>query len=56
MAHDLDFSSSSDKSPICTQVNTSPFDLGWIIKVKLSNTAELDTLMDSAAYKKEIEH
>ncbi|MEW5303824.1 MAG: hypothetical protein WDW36_006478 [Sanguina aurantia] len=37
-------------------VNTSPFDLGWIIKVKLSDTAELDTLMDSAAYKKEIEH
>lgn len=41
---------------LCAQVNTSPFEQGWIIKVKISNKAELDQLMDSEAYKKEIEH
>lgn len=30
--------------------NTDPLKAGWFFKVKLSNTAELDGLMDSAAY------
>jgi len=32
-------------------VNESPYDQGWITKVKLSNPSELDELMDEAAYK-----
>ena len=30
--------------------NTAPLDAGWFFKVKLSNPAELDGLMDSTAY------
>ena len=31
-------------------VNAAPEGTGWIAKIKLSNTAELDALMDRAAY------
>jgi len=31
-------------------INESPYELGWMIKVKMSNPAELDSLMDAAAY------
>jgi len=31
-------------------INTDPYGAGWIIKVKLENTAELDALLDDAAY------
>lgn len=31
-------------------VNSSPLDDGWLVKVKLGDTAELDTLLDAAAY------
>ena len=33
-------------------VNKDAFGEGWIIKVKLSDTAELESLMDAAAYEK----
>lgn len=33
-------------------VNKEPFDNGWIVKVKLSDATELDTLLDVDAYKK----
>lgn len=33
-------------------INTDPYGGGWIIKVKLSNTAELNQLLDAAAYGK----
>ncbi|KAG2486203.1 hypothetical protein HYH03_015165 [Edaphochlamys debaryana] len=36
-------------------VNTSPFEQGWIIKVKLSNKDELKSLLDADAYAKECE-
>ncbi|GFR44032.1 hypothetical protein Agub_g5189 [Astrephomene gubernaculifera] len=36
-------------------VNTSPFQDGWIIKVKLSDKAELGSLLDADAYSKECE-
>ena len=32
-------------------VNTDPYGEGWMIKIKLSNPAELDGLMDVTAYK-----
>jgi glycine cleavage system H protein len=35
-------------------VNDKPFDDGWFFKVKLSNPAELNALMDDAAYKAQI--
>ena len=35
-------------------VNTDPYGEGWIIKIKPSNKAELDDLLDAAAYKKVI--
>nr|MEE4269964.1 glycine cleavage system protein GcvH [Candidatus Krumholzibacteria bacterium] len=31
-------------------VNNSPMDDGWLVKIRLSDTAELDALMDAAAY------
>jgi len=33
-------------------VNTDPFDSAWMIKVEMTNPAELDALMDAAAYEK----
>jgi glycine cleavage system H protein len=33
-------------------INTSPEDTGWFFKLKPSNKAELDNLMDTTAYKK----
>ncbi|WP_448953677.1 glycine cleavage system protein GcvH [Labrys neptuniae] len=35
-------------------VNEDPLGKGWFIKVKLSNPAELDALLDDAAYKAHI--
>jgi len=31
-------------------VNTDPYDKGWIIKIKLTDVSQLDSLMDAAAY------
>lgn len=31
-------------------VNTDPYDRGWMIKVKMSNTAEINSLMTSEDY------
>ena len=35
-------------------INTDPFGRGWIFKVKAGNAAELDALMDAAAYRQHI--
>ena len=32
-------------------VNKDPYGEGWILKIELKNPAELDSLMDAAAYK-----
>ena len=32
-------------------VNTDPFGQGWIFKIKIAHPAELDALMDAAAYR-----
>ncbi len=32
-------------------INTDPFGKGWIVKIKVSNAAEADSLMDVEAYK-----
>lgn len=31
-------------------VNTDPYGEGWMVKLKLNNVAEVETLMDAAAY------
>jgi glycine cleavage system H protein len=31
-------------------VNTDPYGVGWMIKVKISDTSELEGLLDAAAY------
>jgi glycine cleavage system H protein len=36
-------------------INSDPHGTGWLIKLKLSDAAELDALMDAAAYEKYIE-
>jgi glycine cleavage system H protein len=35
-------------------VNKDPYGKGWFFKVKLSNAAELNSLMDAASYTKQI--
>jgi glycine cleavage system H protein len=35
-------------------VNKTPYSTGWIIKIEITNAAELDGLMDAEAYKKHI--
>ncbi len=36
-------------------VNTEPYTGAWMIKVEMSDVAELDALMDAAAYEKNVE-
>jgi len=36
-------------------INSSPYDDGWLIKIKLSDPSELDDLMDADAYQEFIE-
>jgi glycine cleavage system H protein len=36
-------------------VNSSPFDDGWLMKVKVSDTSELDSLLDAKAYEAKCE-
>lgn len=31
-------------------INTDPYNEGWIVKIKMTNPAEADALMDAAAY------
>jgi glycine cleavage system H protein len=35
-------------------INDTPYETGWLIKVRLKDTAELETLLNDAAYKSEI--
>ena len=36
-------------------VNTSPYEDGWMVKIKLNDTAELDDLLDADGYKAFVE-
>ena len=33
-----------------TEVNEDPYGAGWMVKVRLSNVGEVDSLMDASAY------
>jgi len=35
-------------------INSDPYGEGWMIKIRLSDNAELDKLMDAAAYKEKV--
>ena len=37
-------------------MNSDPYKAGWIMKIKISNKADVSALLDAAAYKKETEH
>ena len=39
-----------DKEEVFGAINTDPYGEGWMIKIKLTNPAELDELMDADAY------
>ena len=36
-------------------VNDSPYDKGWMLKIELSNTTELDTLLNAGGYESFLE-
>ena len=44
----LEFNSALENDP--SLINNDPYGDGWIIKVKVSETADVDNLMDSKAY------
>ena len=43
------FNDALESSP--ESVNSDPYGTGWMIKIKISNTAEVDNLLSSDAYK-----
>lgn len=45
----VEFNEKLEQSPEI--VNNDPYGDGWIIKIKISETSELDDLLDAAAYK-----
>jgi glycine cleavage system H protein len=44
----IEFNSGLDTNP--ESVNSDPYGAGWMIKIELSNAAEIDSLLDAAAY------
>ncbi|MBD3373836.1 glycine cleavage system protein GcvH [candidate division KSB1 bacterium] len=48
----MDVNSALEDSP--ELINKDPYGDGWMIKVKLSDTSELDKLLDSETYKEQI--
>lgn len=44
----LEFNAALESNPAA--VNTDPFGAGWIVKIKPDNLADVDNLLDSAAY------
>jgi len=45
----LEFNAELESSP--ELINQDPYDKGWIIKIKILDTRELDNLLDAAQYK-----
>lgn len=44
----IEFNGDLDKDP--ELVNSDPYGKGWMIKVKMTNTSEVDGLLDAAGY------
>ena len=49
----LDFNEAIEDQP--EVINKDPYGDGWIVKIKISDASDLDDLLDSAAYKDNIE-
>ncbi|MDH3321632.1 MAG: glycine cleavage system protein GcvH [Flavobacteriaceae bacterium] len=45
----IEFNEALEDAP--ENVNSDPYGEGWMIKIKFSDTSELDNLLDAAAYK-----
>jgi glycine cleavage system H protein len=45
----IEFNEALEDTP--ENINTSPYDDGWIIKVKISDSSQIEDLLDAAAYK-----
>ncbi|MGC4040505.1 MAG: glycine cleavage system protein GcvH [Flavobacterium sp.] len=45
----IEFNDDLESNP--EAVNTDPYGKGWMIKIKIANTAEIDELLSSDAYK-----
>ncbi|MEX2350473.1 MAG: glycine cleavage system protein GcvH [Flavobacteriaceae bacterium] len=45
----MEFNEQLDSEP--EKVNTDPYGEGWMIKIKISDTSEIEKLMDDKAYK-----
>ncbi len=45
----IEFNDSLESTP--DAINKDPYNTGWIVKVKISNPAEVNDLMDADAYK-----
>jgi glycine cleavage system H protein len=45
----IEFNDELESKP--ESVNTDPYGAGWMIKVKIANTAEIDSLLSSESYK-----
>lgn len=48
----VEFNESLESAP--ELVNASPYDEGWIIKIKFSDTSEFDNLLKAEEYKKSV--
>lgn len=48
----LEFNEALESDP--EKVNADPYGEGWMIRVRLTNPSELDSLMDAEAYKAEV--
>ncbi len=45
----IEFNEDLEDTP--EKVNTDPYGDGWMIKIKISNNSQLDSLLDASAYK-----
>ncbi|RUA10781.1 MAG: glycine cleavage system protein GcvH [Flavobacteriia bacterium] len=45
----IEFNEALEDTP--EKINTSPYDEGWIIKIKISDNSQIEELLDAAAYK-----
>ncbi len=45
----IEFNEGLEDAP--EKINTDPYGEGWIVKVKISDAGELDSLLDATAYK-----
>ncbi|MCL4155138.1 UNVERIFIED_CONTAM: hypothetical protein GTU68_001556 [Idotea baltica] len=45
----IEFNENLEDNP--EDVNTDPYGKGWMVKIKISDTSQVDNLLDAEAYK-----